>query len=194
LIVANPRSVIQNGNELLILMDDNTRKRALAMPGEFWQVAGVDAPPPPPPPPDPAGPRFAFPFPLSTIIYEFGPRWGRLHAGIDMAHGAASNGAIIKAAGPGVVEGRWTTGQHGGYGNCILLRHGSGRYTLYGHMQNGSFLVSKGDRVVKGTPLGKVGSTGQSQGPHLHFETHEGGYRWNASARNPRTTLPKWNK
>lgn len=196
--MADPHSVSRNGNELLILMDDGTKHRALQLPSDMWLVGGKPDPVNPDPPP-PTGARFDWPFDSrpydqgGTVIYEYGPRWGRLHAGMDMAHREASNGAIIKAASSGTVWKVATTGNHGGYGNVVILDHGQGLFTLYAHMQNGSFMVSQGQTVTKGQGLGRVGSTGQSQGPHLHFETHEGGYNWYASSRNPRTFFAKWN-
>lgn len=188
--MVKPTSVEKFGNDMLIRMDDGTRYRALETVGDIW-IAGAITPVPEPPPP--SSTRFVWPFPLSTVTSEYGPRNGRLHAGMDFSGGEATNGAIIKASASGIVDGVWTTGQHGGYGNCVLLSHGNGLYTLYAHMQNGSFLVTKGQSVAQNQGLGKVGNTGNSYGAHLHFETHEGGYRWNESSRNPRVFIPKWN-
>lgn len=143
--------------------------------------------------PPSTGTRFIWPFPLSVVTSEFGMRNGRLHAGMDFSGGPAVAGATIPASANGIVENTWTTGQHGGYGNVVLLNHGSGLFTLYAHMQDNSFMVRKGQTVHQGDGLGKLGNTGQSYGAHLHFETHEGGYRWDASAVNPRIFIPKYN-
>lgn len=143
--------------------------------------------------PPTSGTRFIWPFPLTVVTSEYGMRNGRLHAGMDFAGGPAVAGAVIPASANGIVENTWTVGQHGGYGNVVLLNHGGGLFTLYAHMQNNSFMVHKGQTVHQGDGLGRLGNTGQSYGAHLHFETHEGGYRWDASSVNPRVFIPKWN-
>ncbi|XID90970.1 murein hydrolase activator EnvC family protein [Paenibacillaceae bacterium WGS1546] len=89
----------------------------------------------------------------------------RLHAGIDMA---APKGTPIYAAEAGVVivAQSWS-----GYGNCVIIDHGGGLWTLYGHMSKIS--TKKGDTVKRGEKIGEVGSTGQSTGNHLHFEVRK---------------------
>lgn len=99
----------------------------------------------------------------------FGYRWGVLHAGIDIANAI---GTPIVAAADGVVI---AAGAEGGYGNLVKLRHSDGTVTLYGH--NSSILVNVGDRVMAGDQIAKMGNTGNSTGPHLHFEVHLGGTR-----------------
>jgi murein DD-endopeptidase MepM/ murein hydrolase activator NlpD len=97
----------------------------------------------------------------------FGMRWGRLHAGIDIA---APTGTAIRAADSGrVAIAGWT----GGYGNYTCIQHGGALSTCYGHQS--SIGVSVGQSVSKGQVIGAVGNTGNSTGPHLHFETRVNG-------------------
>lgn len=86
----------------------------------------------------------------------------RLHAGVDIG---AGYGTAIYAAASGTVI---LAGSNGGYGNCVMINHGNGYTTLYGHMS--SIAVSYGQTVSQGQVIGYVGSTGNSTGPHLHFE------------------------
>ena len=90
----------------------------------------------------------------------------RYHSGMDIGAGA---GSAIVASDGGTVS--WC-GEKGGYGNCIMIDHGNGYYTLYGHMS--SYAVGYGDSVSKGQTIGYVGSTGWATGPHLHFEIRYG--------------------
>lgn len=91
----------------------------------------------------------------------------RFHAGIDIG---ANMGAAIVAADGGTVT---VSSYDGGYGNYVMLNHGDGRATLYGHMS--SRAVSVGQTVTQGQVIGYVGSTGNSTGPHLHFEVRING-------------------
>lgn len=86
------------------------------------------------------------------------------HEGYDMAQEC---GATIYAAGPGTVV---IASAYQGYGNAVLLDHGDGLITIYGHMQWGSLRVGEGQVITAGTPLGAEGNTGNSFGCHLHFE------------------------
>ena len=92
----------------------------------------------------------------------FGYRWGVLHGGIDIAN---SIGTPILAASDGVVI---DCGPTGGYGNWVKLRHSDGTVTLYGHLS--AWNVEVGQRVWAGDQIAKMGNTGNSTGPHLHFE------------------------
>lgn len=111
-----------------------------------------------------------------TVTSEYGYRWGRLHAGIDIG---APNGVPIRAAKGGEVI---TAGSMGGYGNTVIIDHGGGFTTLYAHMSR--IGASDGASVSQGQVIGYVGSTGHSTGNHLHFET-----RVNGSPQNPRRYL-----
>ncbi|MDX2097466.1 MAG: M23 family metallopeptidase [Leptolyngbyaceae cyanobacterium bins.59] len=103
---------------------------------------------------------------------------GSFHSGVDYG---ADRGTQVKAADGGVVvdvlntctEGNYACG--GGYGNVVVIDHGNGRTTLYGHLQTNSIPWKKGQKVSKGQLIGRVGSTGRSTGPHLHFETSVNG-------------------
>jgi murein DD-endopeptidase MepM/ murein hydrolase activator NlpD len=103
----------------------------------------------------------------------FGPRFHpilgyvRMHNGVDMA---CATGDPIHAAGAGTVI---LAGVKGGYGNAVMIDHGGGMVTLYGHQS--ALAVSEGDRVDAGQVIGSCGSTGLSTEPHLHFEVRIGG-------------------
>jgi murein DD-endopeptidase MepM/ murein hydrolase activator NlpD len=101
----------------------------------------------------------------------------RAHKGVDYA---ASTGTIIKAAGDGKVI---FVGTKGGYGRVVILEHGGGVSTLYGHMSRFAGIRS-GQRVRQGSTIGFVGSSGAATGPHLHYE-----YLVNGVHKNPRTVL-----
>ena len=105
----------------------------------------------------------------SPYGYRVNPVSGiyKLHAGVDIA---ASYGTNIYAAASGTVI---LAGDNGGYGNCVMINHGNGYTTLYGHMS--SIAVYDGQSVSQGDTIGYVGSTGNSTGPHLHFEVRDSG-------------------
>ncbi len=119
--------------------------------------------------PAPVAPQWVDPMPGAVTTSCFGQRWGRLHAGVDLA---APHGTPIRAAGAGVVV---TAGEAAGYGNAVLIDHGNGYLTHYGHMA--TITVTAGDTLTAGAQIGTEGSTGHSTGPHLHFEVHEGTYK-----------------
>ena len=114
----------------------------------------------------------------SPFGYRMHPIRGRyiFHSGIDI--GVASGTPIKCSANGTVIMSTW----YGGYGNCIIVDHGGGWSTLYGHCS--ALYVSKGKTVMQGTVIGAVGSTGMSTGPHLHFEV-----RYNGSPVDPRSRL-----
>jgi murein DD-endopeptidase MepM/ murein hydrolase activator NlpD len=106
------------------------------------------------------------------IVSPFGMRWGRLHAGVDIAVPA---GTPIRAAAGGTVV---LLGWVGGYGNYTCIGHGGGLSTCYAHQSR--YGTSQGARVSQGQVIGYVGCTGHCYGDHLHFET-----RINGSPVNP---------
>jgi murein DD-endopeptidase MepM/ murein hydrolase activator NlpD len=101
------------------------------------------------------------------VVSPFGMRWGRLHAGVDIAVGS---GTPIRAAAAGRVA---LMGWVGGYGNYTCIQHGGGLSTCYAHQS--SFATSNGASVGQGQVIGYVGCTGHCFGDHLHFETRSGG-------------------
>lgn len=116
-------------------------------------------------------PALAWPL-RGTISSRFGPRWGRLHEGVDIA---VPYGTDIRAAATGTVK---EIGWMGGLGLAVVVDHGHGVETVYAHAS--AILVGPGQEVAAGQVLGQVGSTGNSTGPHLHFEL-----RINGSPSNP---------
>ncbi|MDH4143555.1 MAG: peptidoglycan DD-metalloendopeptidase family protein [Acidimicrobiia bacterium] len=98
----------------------------------------------------------------AVVTSEFGYRWGRMHKGIDFG---ADEGTPVAAAASGYVL---YAGYTEGFGNNVIVDHGGGRTTLYAHLS--SIDVDAGASVARGEYLGAVGSTGNSTGPHLHFE------------------------
>ncbi len=109
-----------------------------------------------------------FIWPVSgPVVSPFGWRWGRMHEGIDIGVGY---GTPIHAAASGTVI---TAGWEGGYGNLIVIDHGGGLATAYGHQS--SFAVGYGQHVDQGETIGYVGCTGHCFGPHLHFEVRVNG-------------------
>ncbi len=113
-------------------------------------------------------------YPVSgfRISSKFGPRWGRMHNGLDLA---CPTGTRIGAADGGTVI---YSGYSGSYGYVVKINHGGGIVTIYAHCSK--LLVKKGDRVYQGQHIANVGSTGRSTGPHCHFEVQV-----NGTPRNP---------
>ncbi len=101
-----------------------------------------------------------------VLTSPFGSRWGRQHTGIDIG---AQQGTDVVAAKSGLVI---YSGWADGYGYYIILDHGDGLKTAYGHCS--TLFVNEGDYVLKGQKIAGVGSTGNSTGPHLHFEVKYG--------------------
>jgi murein DD-endopeptidase MepM/ murein hydrolase activator NlpD len=104
------------------------------------------------------------------VVSGFGMRWGRLHAGDDIAVGT---GTPIRAAAAGTVAFTQPEASSGGYGNYTCINHGGGISTCYAHQSR--FLTSAGAHVSQGQVIGLVGCTGHCFGPHLHFEVRING-------------------
>lgn len=107
-------------------------------------------------------PTYIKPIVGGTLTSYYGQRWGRLHAGIDW--GISTGSTIMASCGGQVISAGW----NGGYGYSILLQHADGRQTRYAHLSK--ILVSPGQYVQQGEKIGLSGNTGNSTGPHLHFE------------------------
>ena len=107
---------------------------------------------------------FCMPTDNRVVTSNFGARWGRRHKGIDVK---VYIGDTIRAAFSGKV--RMVKYEAGGYGKYVVIRHGNGLETIYGHMSK--HLVAEDEIVEAGQPIGLGGNTGRSTGSHLHFET-----------------------
>ena len=145
--------------------------------------------------PEGKGMRKAFlraPLDFTRVSSVFNPRRvhpisGRVraHKGVDYA---APTGTPIWAAGDGRVE---FTGRKGGYGNVVMIDHGKGISTVYGHMSRFGKSARAGTRVKQGDIIGYVGMTGAATGPHLHYEYRVNGVHKNpATIPMPRTEIP----
>jgi len=131
----------------------------------------------------------AHPMPGARVTSEFGPRWGRHHAGIDLAVNGNPRANILAAA-AGTVT---LSGYHVSMGNWVIISHsidGERIDTVYAHLRY-SPPVSVGQAVYQGDVIGVKGNTGHSRGAHLHFEVHPGGWHpnthgWQNRGVNPR--------
>jgi len=120
--------------------------------------------------------RFTWPVPgCRSVSSRYGYRWGRLHAGIDISGGGVYGKSIVAADSGTVISVR---NEPRGYGLNLVIAHNNGYTTRYAHCSK--ILVSVGQTVSKGQTIAKVGNTGRSTGPHLHFEI-----RKNGSPQNP---------
>lgn len=129
-----------NPKKQLVKIASRSKQQQLPIPAMAWPVSG-------------------------KITSHYGPRWGSLHAGIDIWNEEESR-AVIRAARAGkVIKVEYN---NYGYGNHVVLDHGDGIETYYAHMRE--ITVNKGDWVSQGAKLGYMGSTGNSTGYHLHFE------------------------
>lgn len=111
------------------------------------------------------------------LTSPFGPRWGRNHNGVDLAGSvgspviAARSGMVVTAISGCHPTSSWGCG--GGFGNYITIAHNDGFATIYAHLS--SLSVASGSIVSAGDQIGTVGNSGNSYGPHLHFETRQAG-------------------
>ena len=112
-----------------------------------------------------------------ALTSDFGARWGRMHEGIDLG---CPSGTEVRAAKGGIVL---SAGWAGGYGQLVLISHGGGQVTAYGH--NSALLVRPGQAVTAGQVVARSGSSGSSTAPHLHFEVRVDGV-----PRDPLAWLP----
>jgi murein DD-endopeptidase MepM/ murein hydrolase activator NlpD len=130
------------------------------------------------------GPQgFMWPTSVKTVTSGFGPRWGRMHMGIDIGVGS---GTAVKASMAGTVV--LVKEQAGGYGKWICLQHKDRYVTLYAHLSQ--IMVSHGHAVRQGDVIALSGNTGSSTGPHLHFEIRKGIGFANSTPQDPRKYLP----
>jgi len=123
----------------------------------------------------------------------YGSRWGTFHYGIDITSGSGNNPIVAAAAGRVTISSNacshnyrkdYNCGCNGGYGNYVVIDHGNGLLTYYGHMSHTS--VGVGTYVQQGQQIGNMGCTGYSTGPHLHFEVRvNDGTSRSVAARNP---------
>lgn len=160
------------------------------------------------------GKVFATGEPIKTYItsnfgYRDDPfgRGVRFHSGLDIAGGFAPGTVNIIAAKDGVVvyptkdvsnscpSSNSLSSCGGGYGNYVIIQHSDGNFTLYGHLHEKSITVTAGESVRQGEVIGKMGSSGNSTGTHLHFEVRQGANAYSAtvdpleyiSLENPRS-------
>lgn len=172
--VATLKSQVASDNAVLEAQIDNLNAEANRLVDEIKKLQGDQAY---------AGGTFCWPSASSTrVTSEFGYRIHpilkvkKLHTGIDI--GAAAGTNVLAANSGTVIKAGWNNS----YGNVVMIDHGGGIVTLYAH--NSKLLVSTGDVVSRGQVIALVGSTGDSTGPHIHFEV-----RVNGEYKDPRGWL-----
>lgn len=116
-------------------------------------------------------PTFIKPISGGYMSSGYGPRWGSVHRAVDWA--CSTGTSVMASSGGTVVQAGW----YGSYGYCVTISHGNGIQTRYAHLSK--VLVSNGEYVKQGQVIGRSGNTGNSTGPHLHFEVIVGGTRVN---------------
>ncbi|QXG07820.1 hypothetical protein [Curtobacterium phage Reje] len=185
--MADPTRIQQVGDQLLVTFDDGSTTFAFPTTSQTWLIKEPEKEAPTPDPkPDPGGEpddgSWQWPFKYSQYVIQTGywaplAQYGmrvnpvsgvyRLHAGLDFG-GAGITGLPIPAAAAGTVA---AAGYNAGMGNHVWINHAGGFQTRYFHMVT-TPKVATGAKVTKGQILGNVGSTGNSTGAHLHWETH----------------------
>lgn len=116
-------------------------------------------------------PTYIKPIAGGVLTSTYGARWGTIHRGVDW--GVPQGTSVMASSGGVVVRSGWFAG----YGICVDIRHPNGTMTRYGHLSR--TLVSVGQQVAQGQQVAKSGNTGDSTGPHLHFEIHVNGVQVN---------------
>ena len=114
---------------------------------------------------------------VGPLTSPFGPRWGRNHNGIDIGGGVGSTVVAARAGTVvGVINGCHPTsswGCGGGFGNYVTVAHAGGMATIYAHLSSVSVFI--GQQLGPGERIGGIGNSGNSYGPHLHFEVRDAG-------------------
>lgn len=165
------RSLAAQEAGLEALIQSQQAAERSALPGAGPRVAGL-------PPGGAPGRGTGLIWPVhGPVTSEYGPRWGSFHPGMDIA--AAYATPVHASAGGVVIFAGW----YGGYGNFVVIDHGAGTSTAYAHQS--ALAVSQGEAVSQGQVIGYEGSTGDSTGPHVHFEV-----RINSRPQNPRDYVP----
>jgi lipoprotein NlpD len=166
-----------------LLIPGANEARTVPKPGEPFQPRATAAPsataiPTSATASPPSSTPSALSWPLQGVLYSrFGSRSGQRHDGIDVS---APEGTAVAAAADGDVI---FAGEQAGYGSIVILRHAGGLVTVYAHAS--AVLVREGAAVKRGHPIARVGQTGRTSGPHLHFEVREG-----TRPRDPLLFLP----
>lgn len=164
-------AVLRVGQVLKVPPSDNARAEPASRGGRPAEPAR----------PSPGG--FAWPLRgiITTSFREPGPYWVQgYHTGLDVA---APMGSPIRASADGLVVEAESSGQNGGYGSYVKIDHGGGLISIYGHMA--AVRASVGDRVTVASVIGTVGMTGNTTGPHVHWEIRQDG-----AIRDPLGYLP----
>jgi murein DD-endopeptidase MepM/ murein hydrolase activator NlpD len=174
-----PKTPLRVGQRLLIPGAKRAVRVAASAPLSGREREGLEQslrePPPEPSPADAPTTRLktdaALVWPiLGPLNSPFGPRWGRLHAGIDI--GSPHYQEVVAAADGEVIY----AGESGGpLGQAVILQHAGGLRTVYAHLS--LIVAEEGETIRQAQPIGGVGSTGRATGPHLHFEVRVNGTR-----------------